>query len=128
MRSPGVRMSAGPALWACSGAGGRSNSADVSTTEANAPTPGHARTTRPRSGPLLNRRPAEVAWPHIYGRWADQAVVLQLLDHVGGPSRRAADGEDRCEELRGHAHRMQDQRGVELDVRVKITPRLELRQ
>src|SRR5262245_30640291 len=49
--------------------------------------------------------------------WADQTVVVVLLDDVRAPAGDAARGDHRGEEVDRDAERVEERRGIEIDVR-----------
>ena len=56
----------------------------------------------------------------VVGAGTDEAVVVVLLDDVGGPAGDAADGEDGGEEIDVDAERGVGGGGVEVDVGVEL--------
>ncbi len=56
------------------------------------------------------------AGAHVLGARPDEAVVVVLLDDVGGPARDAAGRDDRGEEIDGDAEGVEEGRRVEVDV------------
>src|SRR3954451_16327627 len=60
----------------------------------------------------------------VFAEGAEEAVVAELLEDVGGPAGHARDGENGGEEVRGDAEGVVDRRGVEIDVRVEALPLL----
>jgi hypothetical protein len=69
----------------------------------------------------LRRWRADVA-----GARPDEAVVSGLFHDVGAPSNDASSGERRGEHVAADPTCVHDDSGVELDVGVKFTPRLQL--
>jgi hypothetical protein len=63
---------------------------------------------------------SRVGWTEVVGAGADEAVVVVLLDDVGGPAGDAADGEDGGEEVDVDAQRGVGGCGVEVDVGVEL--------
>ena len=53
--------------------------------------------SRRRSAAFFNRNVLQPPRADVLGARSDQAVVLVLLQHVSGPARDTAAGEDRCE-------------------------------
>src|SRR5262245_50739222 len=78
----------------------------------------------PRSPPI-DRHPLQVARPDVDRLRPDESVVLELFDHVSRPACGASHSEHRREESRWDAGRMEDERGVQLDVGVEIASRLQ---
>src|ERR1700679_3792190 len=61
-----------------------------------------------------------VGWSEVVGAGADEAIVVVLLDDVGGPAGDAADGEDGSEEIDVDAEGGVGGGGVEVDVGVEL--------
>src|SRR5215471_13538459 len=56
----------------------------------------------------------------IFSARANQPVVGVLLEHMRGPARNAADGEDRREQIDGNAERVVGRGRIEIDVRIQL--------
>src|ERR1700677_3547557 len=61
-----------------------------------------------------------VGWSEVVGAGADEAIVVVLLDDVGGPAGDAADGEDGSEEVDVDAEGGVGGGGIEVDVGVEF--------
>src|SRR5262245_27742064 len=71
---------------------------------------------------------AQILWPDVCRLRPDQSTVAQLLQAMRRPADAAADGEGRREESGRQIEAVQQQRGVELDVRVEMPVGLALAQ
>ena len=58
-------------------------------------------------------------WSGIFGLRSDDAVGAALLEGVRDPSAHAADRERRCEQFNLESEPVQQERGVELDIRLQ---------
>jgi hypothetical protein len=65
------------------------------------------------------RQDAAATVPGVEGEGAVEAVVAELLEHLGGPAGGAGDREDRGEEIGRDAERVIDRGRVEIDVGVE---------
>src|ERR1700723_2351135 len=63
---------------------------------------------------------ARILGADVIGAGADEAVVVELLDDVGGPSGDAADGEDRRVEIDVDSQGGVGRCGIEVDVCVEL--------
>src|ERR1039457_322515 len=61
----------------------------------------------------------------IFGARTDQTVVAVLCQHVRGPTRHAADGEDGRVEIDGNAQRIVGGSGIEIDIRIELLDLLD---
>src|ERR1700722_18893599 len=68
---------------------------------------------------------ARVFRSQIFGAGTNQAIVVELLDHVGGPSADARDGEDGSEQVLVNAEDVVSRRGIEIHVGVQLLFRLD---
>src|SRR5208282_5306725 len=61
-----------------------------------------------------------VGWADVVGAGADQAVVVELFDYVGGPSADSRYGEHGGEEVYVDSERVVSRSGIEVDVGVEF--------
>src|SRR4029077_10131980 len=66
---------------------------------------------------LVDRDEGAARGALVVGAGSDQAVVVVLLEQVGGPARDAGSRDDRGEEIHRDADRVEERRGVEVHVR-----------
>src|SRR6266571_32417 len=88
------------------------------------PVSGGRRTRRsdgmPASGSLVEGHVHEVFRAHVPVERPQEAIVLPVLDDLGGPSGDPGDREDRREKVRRYPEAVEDQSGVEVHVREDV--------
>src|SRR5579863_6290349 len=89
-----------------------------SNTRAGAPAP-HFTFTFPL--PLLERDPVlGIGWADVVSAGTDEAVVVELFDHVGGPSADSRYGEHRGEEVHINSEGVVSRGRIKVDVGVEL--------
>src|SRR5688572_26660182 len=76
-----------------------------------------------RSLPLVDRHVGPGLGPGVQSQRPDQDVILELLQHLHGPARHAADGEDWYEQIARNAEQVIDHARIEIDINVHAVAR-----